>query len=344
MAEAMSTEGAAPPVEADGMSAGVVRVMSWIDRYGVLLLILIMGVLSWLAQPDVFLSERNVFNIFRQTNFYALLALGQFIVIVTAGIDLSVGSTLVLSMMTTAVLAQAGVVWPVVLAAPFVVGLMVGVVNGLGLTKLHMPHPFIMTLGMMFIARGVSNLISGGVPISGLPAEVRWLGSGNIVMPVLGWEVPVSLVVVVITYIVAWVFLQHVRTGRHIFAIGGNPQAARVSGVNVDRTLVIAYALCGMLAGFAALLLAGRTNSGFPNAGLGDELVAISAVIIGGASFFGGRGTVLGVFAGVLVIGMLRNLLNLSNVQVFWQQVLIGVVIIAVVAFDVLRRRVAASS
>jgi ribose/xylose/arabinose/galactoside ABC-type transport system permease subunit len=344
MAEAMSTEGAAPPVEADGMSAGVVRVMSWIDRYGVLLLILIMGVLSWLAQPDVFLSERNVFNIFRQTNFYALLALGQFIVIVTAGIDLSVGSTLVLSMMTTAVLAQAGVVWPVVLAAPFVVGLMVGVVNGLGLTKLHMPHPFIMTLGMMFIARGVSNLISGGVPISGLPAEVRWLGSGNIVMPVLGWEVPVSLVVVVITYIVAGVFLQHVRTGRHIFAIGGNPQAARVSGVNVDRTLVIAYALCGMLAGFAALLLAGRTNSGFPNAGLGDELVAISAVIIGGASFFGGRGTVLGVFAGVLVIGMLRNLLNLSNVQVFWQQVLIGVVIIAVVAFDVLRRRVAASS
>jgi ribose/xylose/arabinose/galactoside ABC-type transport system permease subunit len=344
MAEAMTTEGAGPPVEADGMPAGVVRVMSWIDRYGVLLLILIMGVLSWLAQPDVFLSERNVFNIFRQTNFYALLALGQFIVIVTAGIDLSVGSTLVLSMMTTAVLAQAGVVWPVVLAAPFVVGLMVGIVNGLGLTKLHMPHPFIMTLGMMFIARGISNLISGGVPISGLPAEVRWLGSGNIVMPVLGWEVPVSLVVVVITYIVAWVFLQHVRTGRHIFAIGGNPQAARVSGVNVDRTLVIAYALCGMLAGFAALLLAGRTNSGFPNAGLGDELVAISAVIIGGASFFGGRGTVLGVFAGVLVIGMLRNLLNLSNVQVFWQQVLIGVVIIAVVAFDVVRRRIAASS
>jgi ribose/xylose/arabinose/galactoside ABC-type transport system permease subunit len=205
-----------------------------------------------------------------------------------------------------------------------------------------MPHPFIMTLGMMFVARGATNLISGGVPISGLPDEVRWFGAGN--LPLGGMEVPVSLVVVIITYAAVWLFLQHTRTGRHIFAIGGNPQAARVSGVNVDRTLLIAYGLCGLLAGFAGLMLAGRTNSGFPNAGLGDELVAISAVIIGGASFFGGRGTVLGVFAGVLVIGMLRNLLNLSNVQVFWQQVLIGVVIIAVVAFDVLRRRVAVSS
>ncbi|MDP9185691.1 MAG: ABC transporter permease, partial [Actinomycetota bacterium] len=125
-----------------------------------------------------------------------------------------------------------------------------------------------------------------------------------------------------------------------IYAIGGNPQAARVSGINVDGTLVLVYGLCGMLAGFSGLLLAGRTNSGFPNAGLGQELDAISAVIIGGASFFGGRGSVVGVLAGVLVIGLMRNLLNLNNVAVFWQQLLIGVVIIAVVSLDVLRRRV----
>jgi ribose/xylose/arabinose/galactoside ABC-type transport system permease subunit len=150
--------------------------------------------------------------------------------------------------------------------------------------------------------------------------------------------------VVIVSYALVWLFLQYTRTGRHIYAIGGNPQAARVSGINVDRTLVIVYGLCGMLAGFAGLLLAGRTNSGFPNAGIGAELDAISAVIIGGASFFGGRGTVLGVFAGVLVIGMMRNLLNLSNVQVFWQQVLIGVVIVAVVAFDVFRRRLSAAA
>jgi ribose transport system permease protein len=195
---------------------------------------------------------------------------------------------------------------------------------------------------MMFVARGATYIVSGGRPISGMPPEISWLGSGNI--GILGLGVPVSLVIVIVTFFLAWVFLEHTRTGRHIYALGGNPQAARVSGISVDRTLIVAYALCGFMAGFAGLLLAGRTNSGFPNAGEGDELVAISAVIIGGASFFGGRGTVLGVFAGVLVIGMLRNLLNLSNVQVFWQQVLIGVVIIAVVAFDVFRRRLAASS
>jgi ribose transport system permease protein len=316
-----------------------VTVMAFIDRWGVLFLLVLMGLIAFLLKPDLFLTERNVFNIFRQTSFIALLALGELIVIVTAGIDLSVGSTLALAMMTTAILAEAGLWWPMAIIAPLLVGGFVGLLNGLGLTRLHLPHPFIMTLGMMFIARGAAAIISGNRPISGMPDEIRWLGAGN--FEILGLEVPVSLVVVIITYVIAWFFLQHMRMGRHIYAIGGSRQAAEVSGVKVDRTLVWAYILCGGLAGFAGLILTGRTNSGFPNAGIGDELFAISAVIIGGASFFGGRGTVLGAFAGVLVIGMLRNMLNLNNVQVFWQQVLIGVVIIAVVAFDVLRRRMA---
>jgi ribose/xylose/arabinose/galactoside ABC-type transport system permease subunit len=318
----------------------LVQVMGWVDRWGALFLVLLMGILSYVSQPEFFLTERNIGNIFRQNSFYAMLALGQFIVIVTAGIDLSVGSVMALSAMTVAVLADANTFWPLIILAPFLVGFGVGAINGLGLTKLHMPHPFIMTLGMLFIARGITNLISGGVPISGLPDEVRFLGASNIP----GTAIPVSLIVVVLTYFLVWLFLNHGRQGRHIFAIGGNPQAARVSGVPVERTLVLAYALCGLMAGFAGLLLAGRTNSGFPAAGTGDELYAIAAVIIGGASFFGGRGTVLGVFAGVLVIGMLRNLLNLNAVPSFWQQVAIGVVIIGVVAFDVFRRRVAASA
>jgi ribose/xylose/arabinose/galactoside ABC-type transport system permease subunit len=318
----------------------LVQVMGWVDRWGALFLVLLMGILSYVSQPEFFLTERNIGNIFRQNSFYAMLALGQFIVIVTAGIDLSVGSVMALSAMTVAVLADANTFWPLIFLAPFIVGFGVGAINGLGLTKLHMPHPFIMTLGMLFIARGITNLISGGVPISGLPDEVRFLGASNIA----GTAIPVSLIVVVLTYFLVWLFLNHGRQGRHIFAIGGNPEAARVSGVPVERTLVLAYALCGLMAGFAGLLLAGRTNSGFPAAGTGDELYAIAAVIIGGASFFGGRGTVLGVFAGVLVIGMLRNLLNLNAVPSFWQQVAIGVVIIGVVAFDVFRRRVAASA
>ena len=340
MSQIMSPQAAAELDDVPDEPRRLVTIMSWIDRWGVIFLVLLMGILSYVSQPDFFLSERNLGNIFRQNSFYAMLALGQFIVIVTAGIDLSVGSVMALAAMTAAVLADAGAFWPVVFIAPFVVGLGVGTINGIGLTKLHMPHPFIMTLGMLFIARGATNLISGGVPISGLPPEVRFLGADNIP----GTQVPVSLVVIIVTYAIAWLFLQHGRRGRHIYAVGGNPEAARVSGVNLDRTLILAYALCGLLAGFAGLLIAGRTNSGFPAAGTGDELYAIAAVIIGGASFFGGRGTVLGVFAGVLVIGMLRNLLNLNAVPSFWQQVAIGVVIIAVVAFDVFRRRIAASA
>ena len=329
-----------------------VRLAGLFDRYGVLLLVLVMALVSFAAQPDVFLSERNLVNIFRQNSFYFLLAIGQYIVIVTAGIDLSVGSVLCLGMMASAVLTPilipAGGADPgllpilILIAAPLVVGAFAGWVNGIGLTKLQMPHPFIMTLGMMFIARGVANIISGGVPITGIPDGVRFIGAGNI--PILGFEIPVSLIVVIAAYVAVWAFLMYTRTGRHVFAIGGNPQAARVSGVNVDRVLIVCYVLCGLFAGFAGLIVLGRTGSGFPNAGMGDELYAIAAVIIGGASFFGGRGTVLGVFAGVLVLGLLRNLLNLNNVQSFWQQVLIGVIIIAVVAFDVLRRRLSTAS
>jgi ribose/xylose/arabinose/galactoside ABC-type transport system permease subunit len=315
-----------------------VRMLPFLDRYGVMLLVLGMAAISFALEPEVFLTWRNISNIFRQISFNAVLALGVFLVVVTAGIDLSVGSTLALAMMSAAVLARDGYPWPVVVLAPFVVGAMVGAVNGLGLTWLRLPHPFIMTLGTLNIARGLTNLISGGVPISGLPAQVSWLGAGNII--VLGLEIPVSLLVVLVSYGLMSLFLGYTRTGRHIFAIGGNPQAARVSGINVPRTLVLVYTICGMLAGLAGLLLAGRTNSGFPNAGIGQELDAISAVIIGGASFFGGRGTVLGVFAGALVIGLMRNILNLRDVQVFWQQVLIGVVIIVVVSLDVVRRQV----
>ncbi len=318
-----------------------VRLLPFLDRYGVLLLVFGMAAISFALEPEVFLTWRNIGNIFRQISFNAVLALGVFLVIITAGIDLSVGSTLALAMMSCAILAKANFPWPLVIVTPFVVGAAVGAVNGLGLTRLHLPHPFIMTLGMLNIARGLTNLISNGAPISGLPDQVSWMGGGDIT--IAGAEIPASLLVVLVSYVLMSLFLTYTRIGRHIYAIGGNPQAARVSGINVDRTLVLAYTICGMLAGLSGLLLAGRTNSGYPNAGIGQELDAISAVIIGGASFFGGRGTVLGVFAGALVIGLMRNILNLRDVQVFWQQVLIGIVIIVVVSLDVLRRKVGRS-
>ena len=317
------------------------RLLPFFDRYGILLVILIMGAVLWALQPDAFLSWRNLANIFKQTSANAMLSIGMFLVILTAGIDLSVGSVLALGMMTLAVSNASGVAWPLVLLLSPLMGAAAGFVNGVGITKLRMPHPFIMTLGMLFMARGLANLISGGVPYSGLPDQVRFLGSAQIYLGEFDGtrvNLPIVFIFTIFVYLVFWVLLEHTVFGKRVYAIGGNPEAARVSGINVDRTLILVYTICGLMAGVAGLIMAGRTNSGFPNAGQGMEREAIAAVIIGGASFFGGRGQVLGIFGGVLIMGLIRNGLNLNNVSSFWQQIMIGAIIVFAVFIDVLRR------
>lgn len=314
-----------------------------LDRYGILLVILVLGMILHISQPEAFLTWRNLTNVLTQNSVHAVLAIGMFMVILTAGIDLSVGSVLALSMMCLAVLAGHGVPWPIVLLVGPLVGAMAGFVNGIGITKLKMPHPFIMTLGMLFAARGLANIVSGGVPHSGLPDPVRWLGSARI--PIGEWNdriqyLPIIVIFVLLLYVLFHLMFEHSVFGRRLYSIGGNPQAARVSGINIDRHLTVVYSICGFMAGLAGLILAGRTNSGFPNAGIGIELEAIAAVIIGGASFFGGRGTLVGVFGGVVIMGLINNGLNLNNVSVFWQQVLIGVIIVVAVSVDVFRREV----
>ncbi|HET7716671.1 MAG TPA: ABC transporter permease [Bauldia sp.] len=312
-----------------------------VERFGIIGVVVLMMVFLYALQPEYFLTFANLTNILKQIANNALLSIGMFLVILTAGIDLSVGSVMALAMMALALANADGWPWAIVILIGPAVGALSGLVNGLGLTVLRLPHPFIMTLGTQFVARALTNLISGGAPISGLADPVRYIGAASIPVPGLdpGMAIPVSAVVMLICYVAVALFLNKTSIGRHIYAIGGNPHAARVSGINVDRVLVLVYVLCGFFAGLAGLQLAGRTNSGFPNAGIGAELDAIAAVIIGGASFFGGRGTVLGVFAGVLIMGLLRNGLNLMNVSVFWQQLLIGLIIILAVWIDVLRRR-----
>ncbi len=314
-----------------------------LETYGIIAVVVVMMLVLAVIKPEVFLSAENLSNIIKQNASLALLALGMLVVIITGGIDLSVGSTMALAMVCIALAGQAGVPWELCLLVGPLVGLAVGWINGAGLTWLTLPHPFIMTLGTLNIARGLTYLITGGAPVTGLAPETRFLGlkywTLGLFDPPAG--IPVSLVVVVVCAVGLWLFLRFTSTGRHIFAIGGNPHAARVSGVNVDRVLIIVYMICGFFAGLAGLLLVGRTGSGFPNAGIGIELDAIAAVIIGGASFFGGRGSVLGVLAGVLIMGLLRNGLNINNVSAFWQMILIGIVIIAAVYIDVLRRKAA---
>lgn len=318
------------------------RLRAALARMDLLLVVLLMMVALTALQPQFFLTRENLTNVARQIASNAVLALGQLMVVATAGIDLSVGSVMGLCMTVLALLVKSG--WPTLAALPAAVllGAGVGAANGLALTRMHLPHPFIATLATLNIARGATYLLSGGVPISGLTPEVRWLGSAD--LPLLAGTnfataVPVSFLVVMALYMAAAVFMRRTRIGRHIYAVGGNPRAARYAGIDVDGLLVLVYMLSGALAGVAGILLAGRVNSAYPTAGLGAELDSIAAVIIGGASFFGGRGTPGGVFLGALIMGLVRNGLNLMNVSVFWQQVLIGLIILLAVYVDVLRRR-----
>jgi ribose transport system permease protein len=212
-------------------------------------------------------------------------------------------------------------------------GVLLGALNGVLFTKLRLPHPFIPTLGMMNFARGLALVLTGGFPVSELPAGFRFLGAGSI-----AW-IPAPVLLVVVCCLLFHVFLRYTTYGRDTYAIGGNRQAALLSGIPVDRRLIMVYALSGGMSALGAIVLAGRMNSGFPLAGVGAELDSIAAVIIGGASFFGGMGTVAGTLVGALIMGVLRNGLNLLNVSSYWQTVVIGVVIVVAVWVDVVRQR-----
>ncbi|HEX9013577.1 MAG TPA: ABC transporter permease [Anaerolineaceae bacterium] len=310
---------------------------AFITRFGAFFGLLIL-VVFLSAASRVFLTPDNLASVVRQATVNALLAVGMLLAIITAGIDLSVGSVLAVSMCTLAILAIRWHVNPfLAMLVCLAVGAFIGWINGLLLTRLHLPHPFISTLGTMNVARGAALIITAASPISGFDRagapQVLALGAGSI------GPIPTAFFVVVIVYVVFHILLRSTTLGRHIYAVGGNISAARLSGINVDRTLVAVYSISGLMAGMAALMLAGRTNSGYPNAGLGYELDAIAAVIIGGASFAGGSGTVTGTAIGVLLIAVLRNGLVLLNVPTEWQTVAIGLVIIGAVFVDVLRQR-----
>lgn len=301
-------------------------------RFGPLLgLLLLSGTLAVLS--DHFLRFDNLMGVFRQSAVNALLALGQLAVIITAGIDLSVGSILGLCCVLVAMLLKAGVPPVLAVAAALAIGVLLGALNGVLFTKLRLPHPFIPTLGMMNFARGLALVLTGGFPISELPAGFRFLGAGS-----MAW-IPAPVLLVVVCCLLFHVFLKYTTYGRDTYAIGGNRQAALLSGIPVDRRLIMVYALSGGMSALGAIVLAGRMNSGFPLAGVGAELDSIAAVIIGGASFFGGMGTVAGTLVGALIMGVLRNGLNLLNVSSYWQTVVIGVVIVAAVWVDVVRQR-----
>jgi ribose transport system permease protein len=323
--------------EAAAVPVPVVARATWWQRLGPLLGLALLCLVLAVASPH-FLTVDNLLNVLRQSAINAVLALGQLVVIITAGIDLSIGSIMGLTIVLLALMMRGGAPSLLACALTLVAGVAVGLLNGLLLTRLKLPHPFISTLGTMNVARGAALLLASGVPISGLPADFREVVAGS----ALG--IPSPVVVAGALYAVGHLFLSRTVWGRDLYAIGGNREAARLCGIPVDRRLNLAYALSGGAAGLAAVVLAARMNSGFPLAGSGAELDAIAAVIVGGASFFGGVGTAGGTLIGALIIGFLRNGLNLLDVSAYWQMIVIGAVIVAAVGIDVLRQRVGRES
>jgi len=317
------------------MPSGVARVLGagfLLLRLGPSLVLLILIILSSILSP-YFLTTRNLQNLGVQSASTAVLAIGQLLVVVTRGIDLSVGSVVSLSTVVGALAFVHGYSAAVVIAAMLITGAAVGFLNGIILTTTRIPHPFIVTLGSMNVVLGIALVLSGGVAIVGMPSVISAIGTQYLVgipaavLVTLGW----GAIAAVLTNLVKW--------GRWIYAVGGNPEAARRAGMPVNRILVSTYVLCGLSASVAAVIISGRTNTGDPVAGSLLELDAIAAVIIGGASFFGGRGTVLGAISGAFVIGVIRNTLDLMNVSPYMHLIAIGIVVVAAVLLDVFRVR-----
>lgn len=291
-----------------------------------------LSLVLWALTPH-FLTVSNLLNIAEQATIIAIVAVGMTFVIITAGIDLSVGSVLAFSGVVMASLLQRGLPLPLALAAGLGTGLLCGAANGLLITTGRLP-PFIATLGMMSVARGTALMFTEGRPISGFSENFRWFATGEVA------RVPVSVVIMIAVYVVAHFVLRRTKLGRYTYAIGGNEEAALLSGVGVRLYKTLVYALAGLLSGLAAILLTARLNSAQPIAGMMYELDAIAATVIGGTSLLGGEGTVVGTLIGALIMAVLRNGLNLLGVSSFIQQIVIGSVIIIAVLIDMgLKRR-----
>lgn len=289
---------------------------------GLLLLCIALTILS-----DRFFTVNNLLNVARQISINAIISVGMTLVILTGGIDLSVGSIVALTGSITAGLLVGGyAIFPAILMG-LVVGSLLGLCNGLLITRAEIP-PFIATLGTMTVARGLTLVYTEGRPITGMEEAFRFLGGGYVA------GIPVPVIIMVLIFAVAYIMLKKTRLGRYIYAIGGNEEAARLSGINTKKILLSVYVLGGLLAGISGIIMASRLNSAQPTAGISFELDAIAAVVLGGTSLSGGVGTIGGTLIGAFIIGVLDNGLNLLNVSSFYQQIAKGLVILLAVFLD----------
>ena len=304
---------------------------------GLLLSLTLLGLLllMWLAlslSTTTFATENNLINLMRQASLWSIIAVGQTFVIITAGIDLSVGAVVGFAGVVVAMLLKAGVpIWGSI-ALTLLVGMAIGLFHGFGIVRLGLP-PFIMTLATMQALRGLGLLLTNGTTISGMPDSFTDFSRQAVLgIPTLFW-------LVILVAIPSYVLLSHTRWGRYLFAIGSNSEAARLSGVNVRRVIYLAYTLSATLAAFAGIMTASRIGIGQPTTGEGWELQSIAASVIGGTSLFGAVGSIQGPLLGSFLLTTINNGANLLNVNPFWQRIITGGLIIVIVYFDQLRRR-----
>ncbi|HEV7284335.1 ABC transporter permease [Kaistia defluvii] len=308
-------------------------------RFAPLIFLIALMIIFAVLEPR-FMSSINLFNVMRQVSITGLLAIGMTFVILTAGIDLSVGSLLAFAGLVAAAVAKGGMQdrftigegaigwgWELAALAAIAVGVCGGLLQGLAITKLKVP-PFVVTLGGMSVFRGAALLFAAGGPISGFQPDFTWWGQGKI------GPVPVPVIIFLVAALLAHIALRYMRYGRQVYAVGGNPEAARLSGLNVNWVICSVYVIMGFFAGLGAFVLSARLNSAEAVAGTGYELTVIASVVIGGTSLFGGAGTIFGTVIGSILIGVLLNGLVLMNVSSYIQQIIIGVIIVLAVAFD----------
>lgn len=297
----------------------LVRRREFLQRYGLILSFLLLC-LALTLLSDRFLTANNIVNILRQSTINGIIAVGMTLVILTAGIDLSVGSILALSSVVTADMLQTGLPVPAAILIGLGIGAGCGLINGVTITRASVP-PFVTTLGMMTIARGFALVYTEGKPITGLPEAFRFIGTGSI------GPIPTPIVIAAATFVIGTILLTRTSLGQFIYAIGNNPVAARYAGISVSLNITFVYVVSGLLSALAGLILIARLDSAQPTAGLAFEFDAIAAVVVGGTSFAGGQGGLGGTLIGVLIIAVLNNGLNLLNISSFYQPVVSGVVI-----------------
>lgn len=310
------------------------KVMQIYGKAGVLIILLLMVVILAILRPGTFFSYRNLINIVRQVSFYAMVGMGAMVVLVGGDFDLSAGSVIGITSILATMPISGNPDMPIIVSFLIAVGvgLVVGLINGVLVAYCGMPA-FIATLGMQTLLRGLALYIANGRPISGLPEKFNFLGGGSIGI------IPVPVIILIILSFITWYLMKYTRLGRHIYAIGGNPQAATVSGVNAKAIKVFTFIFAGITAAIAGLILTARIASGNASSGEGYELQAIAGCVIGGVSLNGGVGSVYGVICGVLVIGVLNNGMDLMNVSGYMQKVAQGIIIIVAVLLDVIRAK-----